>query len=45
MLYGSECWTINNEEENKLIILKRKILRGIFGAVRENGVWRIRYRE
>ncbi|GFT82453.1 uncharacterized protein TNCV_3350311 [Trichonephila clavipes] len=39
VLYGSECWTINKEDEEKLVTFERKIL----GAVRENGIWRIQY--
>ncbi|GFX16141.1 uncharacterized protein TNCV_4703971 [Trichonephila clavipes] len=41
--YGSECWTVNKEDEEKLMTFERKILQKIFGAVRENGIWRIRY--
>jgi ribosomal protein S13 len=43
VLYGSERWTIKKDEEEKLMSFERKILRKIFGAVRENGIWRIRY--
>ena len=41
--YGSECWTLNKAEEDKLLIFERKILRKIFGPVQENNIWRILY--
>src|SRR5215813_8430549 len=41
--YGSECWTLNKADERLLITWKRKVLRRIIGAIKENDVWRIRY--
>jgi hypothetical protein len=41
--YGSQAWVTNKCDENKLNIFERKILRKIFGAVREGDHWRARY--
>jgi sorting nexin-29 len=43
VMYGSECWTLNKTEEEKLLIFERKILRKIFGPIQENNVRRILY--
>ncbi|GFV70971.1 hypothetical protein TNCV_2355151 [Trichonephila clavipes] len=43
VLYGSECSTIDKEEEEKLRTFEKKILQTILGAVRGNGIWRIRF--
>ncbi|KAL4132044.1 hypothetical protein QTP88_009265 [Uroleucon formosanum] len=42
--YGAETWTLRKTEENKLSILERKILRKIFGPVKDEETegWRIR---
>jgi len=40
--YGSESWTISMEEERALAVFERKILRKIYGPVKENELWRIR---
>jgi hypothetical protein len=40
--YGAEAWTMRKEEEEMLRRWERKILRGIYGAVREGEEWRIR---
>jgi hypothetical protein len=40
--YGSESWTLTMGEERALAVFERKILRKIYGAVKENEVWRIR---
>jgi hypothetical protein len=37
----SETWTLT--DERLLSVFERRILRCIFGAVQENGVWRKRY--
>jgi hypothetical protein len=39
--YGLEVWTMSESDENTLATWGRKILRRIFGEVKENGVWRI----
>jgi hypothetical protein len=41
--YGSESWTLNKGNTDKLRIFERKILRKIYGAVNEGGTCRIRY--
>jgi hypothetical protein len=38
---GSEPWTLTVEEERALAVFERKILRKIYGAVKENQLWRI----
>ena len=39
--YGSESWTLTMEEERALAVFERKILRKIYGPVKENELWRI----
>jgi hypothetical protein len=39
--YGSESWTLTMEEERALVVFERKILRKIYGPVKENKLWRI----
>ena len=34
--YGSESWALNMEEERALAVFERKILREIYGPVKEN---------
>ncbi|PNF32229.1 hypothetical protein B7P43_G17837 [Cryptotermes secundus] len=41
--YGCEGWMLNKKEESVINSFKRKILRRIYGPIKENGVWRIRY--
>lgn len=42
--YGSETWIINKKEADKLLVFERKILRTIFGPIRDitTGEWRRR---
>jgi len=40
--YGSESWTLTMEEERSLALFERKILRKIYGPVKENELWRTR---
>jgi hypothetical protein len=40
--YGSETWVMNKCDENIINIFERKILKKIFGAVREDH-WRAQY--
>jgi len=40
--YGSESWTLTMEEERALSVFERKILRKVYGTVKENELWRIR---
>jgi hypothetical protein len=39
--YISEVCTLRRSDENTLTVWERKILREIYGPVKENGVWRI----
>jgi hypothetical protein len=41
--YGSEAWVMNKCDENMINIFERKIIRKIFGAVREGDHWRVWY--
>jgi hypothetical protein len=43
LTYASETWTLSKIEGRLLIVFERRILRCIFGAAQENGVWRKRY--
>ena len=38
--YGSESWTLTMEEGRALAVFERKILRKIYGPVKENELWR-----
>jgi len=40
--YRSESWTLTMEEERALAVFGRKVLRKIYGPVKENELWRIR---
>jgi hypothetical protein len=40
--YDSESWTLTVEEKRALAVFQRKILRKIYGPVKENELWRIR---
>jgi hypothetical protein len=40
--YGSEAWTLTTEEERALAVYERKILRKIYGPVKETELWRTR---
>ena len=40
--YGSESWTLTTEEERALAVFERKILRKIYGPMKENELWRTR---
>jgi hypothetical protein len=44
-MYGCESWSLIKNEENKINIFERKILRKIYGPTNDNGVWRIRYNQ
>ncbi|GFW70625.1 uncharacterized protein TNCV_1624571 [Trichonephila clavipes] len=43
LLYASETWTLNLETIRALETFERKALRTIFGPVKDQGCWRIRY--
>ena len=40
--HGSEVWTLTENDKTALKSFERKILRKIYGPVREEGSWRIR---
>jgi hypothetical protein len=40
-MYGCESWSLTKNEENKINVFERKILRKIYGPTNDNGVWRI----
>uniref|UniRef100_A0A8D8E4R5 (northern house mosquito) hypothetical protein n=1 Tax=Culex pipiens TaxID=7175 RepID=A0A8D8E4R5_CULPI len=42
VLYGHETWTMLEEDLQALEVFERRVLRTIFGGVRENNVWRRR---
>jgi len=43
--YASETWVLKENIIQKLLVFKRKILRGIFGPTKENQTWRIKNNE
>jgi hypothetical protein len=43
LTFGSETWTLSRSDEAMLGCFERKILRSIFGAMKESGMWRRRY--
>jgi hypothetical protein len=40
LTYGSETWTLSRSDEAMLGCFERKILKRIFGATQESGMWR-----
>ena len=40
--YGAETWAATESELQKLLIFERKILRKIYGPVKDRDKWRIR---
>ena len=42
MTYGTETWTVTNKIEKMLMTWERKILRKMYGPIKENGQWRIK---
>jgi hypothetical protein len=43
LTYGCEAWTLTKTDEAALGTFERKILRNIYGSIKERGEWRIRY--
>lgn len=43
LTYGCESWTMRKSDEQLLLVFERKVLRTIFGAMREGERWRRRY--
>ena len=42
-MYGCESWILKKSDERQLLAFERKVLRTIFGGVREGEAWRLRY--
>ena len=42
LTYGAETWVLSKQDEHRLSIFERKILRKIYGPVMDRGSWRIR---
>ena len=42
LTYGAESWTLTGKDAAKLRAYERKIIRRIYGGVKERDVWRIR---
>jgi hypothetical protein len=38
--YASETWVLKETIIQKLLVFERKILRRIFGPIKENQIWR-----
>jgi hypothetical protein len=43
LTYRCKTWRLSKQSEKTIGIFERKILRWIFGAVKEDGQWRMRY--
>ena len=43
LTYGCESWILTTADESKLLCFERRVLRTIFGGLREDGVFRRRY--
>ena len=43
--YASETWVLKESKIQKLLVFERKILRRVFGATKENQIWRIKTNE
>ncbi|XP_066905991.1 uncharacterized protein [Halyomorpha halys] len=41
-MHGSETWTLTKENRRDLLVWERRVVRKIFGAVKEEHRWRIR---
>jgi hypothetical protein len=42
LTYGAETWAATESELQKLLVFERKILRKIYGPVKDRDNWRIR---
>ena len=42
MTYPSETWVLKETAVQKLLVFERKILRRIFGPMKENQIWKIK---
>jgi hypothetical protein len=43
--YASETWVLKETVIKKLLVFERKILRRIFGTIKENQIWRVKTNE
>jgi hypothetical protein len=43
VMYGSECWTLSQSDEQKLDVFERKVLQKIYGPIQYSDIWRSRY--
>jgi hypothetical protein len=43
LTYGSESWILTNGDEQKLRTFERNVLRKIYGPIRDEELWRIKY--
>ncbi|PSN43613.1 hypothetical protein C0J52_16377 [Blattella germanica] len=42
LTYGSETWVLTKHDKSRLAVFERKILRKVYGPIKENGEWRLR---
>jgi hypothetical protein len=45
VMYGEEFWLLTNKAELQLAVFERKVLRKIFGLIRQTNHWRRRFNE
>lgn len=43
VMYGGEPWTLTKENSKTLLVWERRILRSIYGVLKEGNRWRIRH--
>lgn len=43
--YGSETWTLTKDLERQLLVFERRVLRRIFGPIRDGDLWRVRHND
>ena len=43
LTYASETWTLTKRDQSSLNIFERKILRRIYGPIKDGNIWRRRY--
>jgi hypothetical protein len=45
IMYGLECWTLSQLDQQMVDGFERKVLRKIYGPVQDKGTWRSRYND
>jgi hypothetical protein len=45
IMYGSECWTLSQLDQQMVDGFERKVLRKIYSPVQDKGTWRSRYND